>query len=118
MISRECTSRALIPVDASGTASAMPMSPEDLERVKSFLTNKTKPCQMCGNPHWDVLPEAVAWIVWKPLDSALGRSFGAQVVSLGLALAAALCTYLIGCRALRVRELDTLTSVWSRLRRT
>ena len=60
----------------------------------------------------------IAWIVWKPLDSALGRSFGAQVVSLGLALAAALCTYLIGCRALRVRELDTLTSVWSRLRRT
>ncbi|HEX3054646.1 MAG TPA: murein biosynthesis integral membrane protein MurJ [Gaiellaceae bacterium] len=60
----------------------------------------------------------IAWIVWKPLDSALGRSFGAQAVSLGLALAAALCTYLIGCRALRVRELDTLTSVWSRLRRT
>jgi len=60
----------------------------------------------------------IAWIVWKPLDAALGRSFGAQVVSLGLALAAALCTYLVGCRALRVRELDTLTSVWSRLRRT
>ena len=60
----------------------------------------------------------IAWIVWKPLDSALGRSFGAQAVSLGLALAATLCTYLIGCRALRVRELDTLTSVWSRLRRT
>ena len=60
----------------------------------------------------------IAWIVWKPLDSALGRSFGAQAVSLGLALAAALCTYFIGCRALRVRELDTLTSVWSRLRRT
>ena len=59
----------------------------------------------------------VAWIVWKPLDSALGRSFGAQVVSLGLALAAALFTYLVGCRALRVRELDTLASVWSRFRR-
>ena len=59
----------------------------------------------------------VACIVWKPLDSALGRSFGAQVVSLGLALAAALFTYLVGCRALRVRELDTLASVWSRFRR-
>ena len=27
---------------------------------------------------------AVAWSVWRPLDSALGRSFPAQVVSLGL----------------------------------
>ena len=60
---------------------------------------------------------AVAWFVWKPLDSALGHSFPAQVVSLGLALAASTITYFVGCRALRVRELDTLTSVWSRLRR-
>jgi putative peptidoglycan lipid II flippase len=60
---------------------------------------------------------AIAWIVWKPLDSALGRSFGAQVVSLGLALAAAIVTYFVGCRTLRVRELDTLTSVWARFRR-
>jgi putative peptidoglycan lipid II flippase len=59
----------------------------------------------------------IAWIVWKPLDSGLGHSFGAQVVSLGLALAAAVLTFLVGCRALRVRELDTLTSVWSRFRR-
>src|SRR5581483_3857247 len=59
----------------------------------------------------------VCWIVWKPLDSALGRSFGAQVVSLGLALAAAILTYLVACRTLRVRELDTLTSVWARLTR-
>jgi putative peptidoglycan lipid II flippase len=59
----------------------------------------------------------IAWIVWEPLDSALGRSFGAQVVSLGLALGAALVTYFVGCKALRVRELDTLTSVWARFRR-
>jgi putative peptidoglycan lipid II flippase len=59
----------------------------------------------------------LSWIVWKPLDSALGHSFGAQVVSLGLALAVAIVVYLAGCRALRVRELDTLASVWSRLRR-
>ncbi len=31
---------------------------------------------------------AVAWFVWHPLDSALGRSFPAQAASLGLALAA------------------------------
>jgi putative peptidoglycan lipid II flippase len=50
----------------------------------------------------------VAWGIWHPLDAALGRSFGAQVVSLGLALAAALAVYVLGCRMLRVRELDTL----------
>ena len=60
---------------------------------------------------------AVAWLVWKPLDSALGHSFGAQVVSLGLALAASIVTYLVGCRALHVRELDTLLSLRSRFRR-
>jgi hypothetical protein len=58
----------------------------------------------------------VAWAVWKPLDAELGRSFAAQAVSLGLALAASIVTYLVGCRLLRVRELGTLASVWSRLR--
>jgi putative peptidoglycan lipid II flippase len=50
----------------------------------------------------------VSYAVWKPLDGALGRSLGAQVVSLGLALAAAIATYYVGCRTLRVRELDAL----------
>jgi len=59
----------------------------------------------------------VSYAIWKPLDSALGHSFGAQVVSLGLALAAAIVTFLVGCRALHVRELDTLLSLRSRLRR-
>ena len=54
----------------------------------------------------------------EELARTLGRSFAAQVVSLGLALGAATVTYLVGCRALRVRELDTLTSVWARFRRT
>lgn len=56
---------------------------------------------------------AVAWTVWRPLDTALGRSFGAQVVSLGLALGAAAATYLVCCRLLQVGELETL----ARLRR-
>jgi putative peptidoglycan lipid II flippase len=59
---------------------------------------------------------AVAWYVWHPLDSALGRSLPAQVVSLGVALAASVGVYLFGCRLLRVRELDTLLSLRSRLR--
>jgi putative peptidoglycan lipid II flippase len=60
---------------------------------------------------------AVSWTVWRPLDSELGRSFAAQVVSLGLALTAAVAAYLVSCRLLRVREMDTLISLRARLRR-
>jgi hypothetical protein len=55
--------------------------------------------------------------VWHPLDSALGRSFPAQVVSLGCALAASILVYLLGCRLLKVRELDALLALRTRLRR-
>jgi putative peptidoglycan lipid II flippase len=60
---------------------------------------------------------AVAWTVWRPLDSELGRSFPAQVVSLGLGLTAAVAVYLGACRLLQVREMDTLLSLRARLRR-
>jgi putative peptidoglycan lipid II flippase len=60
---------------------------------------------------------AVAWAIWHPLDSALGRSFPAQVVSLGTALGASILVYLLSCRLLRVRELDALLSLRTRLRR-
>jgi putative peptidoglycan lipid II flippase len=59
-----------------------------------------------------------AWFVWHPLDSALGRSFPAQVVSLGLALSASAAVYLVACRLLRVQELRVLFSLRSRLRNT
>jgi putative peptidoglycan lipid II flippase len=49
--------------------------------------------------------------VWRPLDDALGRSFGAQVVSLGLALAVGGAVYLTACRLLGVRELQALLSL-------
>jgi putative peptidoglycan lipid II flippase len=60
---------------------------------------------------------AVSWAIWRPLDSTLGRSFPAQVVSLCTALAAAVAVYLICCRLLRVRELEALLSLRNRLRR-
>jgi putative peptidoglycan lipid II flippase len=60
---------------------------------------------------------AVSWAIWRALDSALGRSFGGQVVSLGLALAAALAAYVVGCRLLGVKEIETLLSLRARLRR-
>jgi putative peptidoglycan lipid II flippase len=60
---------------------------------------------------------AVAWFVWHPLDAAVGRTFPAQVVSLGAALAAATAVYVVACRALRVREMQALLSLTSRFRR-
>jgi putative peptidoglycan lipid II flippase len=59
----------------------------------------------------------VAWAIWHPLDSALGRSFPAQVLSLGTALGASVLVYLLCCRLLQVRELDALLSLRTRLRR-
>jgi putative peptidoglycan lipid II flippase len=59
----------------------------------------------------------VAYPVWHVLDSALGRSLGGQLVSLGTALLASFAVYLISCRLLGVRELDALLSLVSRFRR-
>jgi putative peptidoglycan lipid II flippase len=60
---------------------------------------------------------AVAWSVWRPLDSALGRTVPAQIVALGTALAAATAVYVFSCRLLQVQELDAVLSLRSRLRR-
>jgi hypothetical protein len=60
---------------------------------------------------------ALAFVVWWPLDHAVGRSFGGQLVSLLPALAAATAGYLTACRALGVREMQALLSLRSRARR-
>ena len=57
---------------------------------------------------------AVAFGVWYALDAALGRSVGAQIVSLGVSLALGLMAYLGACRILQVRELDVLRETVSR----
>jgi putative peptidoglycan lipid II flippase len=51
---------------------------------------------------------AVAWWSWHLLDSGLGRSLAAQIVSLGLGLALGCAAFLGACRLLGVRELETL----------
>ena len=60
---------------------------------------------------------AVAYGVWYILDRELGRSFPAQLVSLGVALTAGTVVYLAMCRALRVREMAALLSLRDRFRR-
>ena len=54
---------------------------------------------------------AVAFGFWWALDAALGRSLGAQLVSVGGALAAGGAAYLLACRALGVAELQALLSL-------
>jgi putative peptidoglycan lipid II flippase len=56
---------------------------------------------------------AVAWWVWHLVDTGLGRSLPAQVVSLGTGLGVGYAAFFGACRLLGVRELETL----SRLRR-
>ena len=51
---------------------------------------------------------ALAYLVWEPLDSSLGRSFPGQLVSLGAALVVAVAAYLGLCRIFRVEELGVL----------
>ena len=60
---------------------------------------------------------AVSYGVWRLLDDALGRSFGAQLLSLGSALVLGGIVYVVACKALRVREIEALLSLRSRFRR-
>ena len=60
---------------------------------------------------------AVSYGVWRILDDALGRSFAAQLVSLGAALAVGGIVYIVVCKALRVHEIEALLSLRSRFRR-
>jgi putative peptidoglycan lipid II flippase len=60
---------------------------------------------------------AASFGVWWGLDSALGRGFGAQLLSLAAALAAGSALYLGACRLLGVRELQALLSLRGRFRR-
>jgi putative peptidoglycan lipid II flippase len=56
---------------------------------------------------------AVAWWGWHLVDSGIGRSLPAQIVSLGIGLLLGYAAFFGACRLLGVRELETL----ARLRR-
>jgi hypothetical protein len=61
-----------------------------------------------------VVLAGVGWGVWRLLDSGLGHSLAAQIVSLGAALVLGYAAFFGACRLLGVRELETLL----RLRRS
>jgi len=61
-----------------------------------------------------LLTAGVAYGVWRALDGALGTSFGAQFVSVGLALVSSVGVYLVAARLLGIRELGALLSLVGR----
>jgi putative peptidoglycan lipid II flippase len=63
------------------------------------------------------LAGGVAYAIWRPLDTAAGRSLGGQLGSLVPALFGAVVVYLAACAALRVREMQALLSLGRRFRR-
>jgi putative peptidoglycan lipid II flippase len=62
------------------------------------------------------LAGGVGRILWRAIDDGIGRSLPAQVVSLGVALGAAVLTYLVACRLLQVEELRALSGLRGKLR--
>ena len=77
----------------------------DLARVSTAVVRITVASVVLG---------AAAFGTWYALDGALGRTIGAQVVSLGASLAVGGAVYLGACRLLGVRELDVLRQTISR----
>jgi putative peptidoglycan lipid II flippase len=61
---------------------------------------------------------AVSFFIWLGLDHVLGRSFPAQLLSLGSALGVGLVVYLAASRLLRVQELEAVLSLRARVRRS
>ena len=59
---------------------------------------------------------AAAFAAWYGLDQALGRSFGAQLVSVGAGILAGAAVFLALARILRLQELDALVSLVRRSR--
>jgi putative peptidoglycan lipid II flippase len=59
----------------------------------------------------------VAYGVWRGFDESIGRTAGAQLVSVGLALIAAICAYVLAASALRIRELEALLTLVGRFGR-
>ena len=59
----------------------------------------------------------VAWLVWKGLDSLLGRSLLAQIISVGLAITLAGLFYMKAVLTMRIPEAHQIeTLVMGRLR--
>jgi putative peptidoglycan lipid II flippase len=57
---------------------------------------------------------AASWGIWHVLDSALGRSTVAQIISLGTGMISGAVAYLVAARMLRIAELEQITRLLRR----
>ena len=99
--------------NVAGTAALLVLLRRRLDRLDFGVTARTLILVTAAS----AVLGAVAYPVWRVLDDAVGRSLGGQVLSVGTALAAGGAAYLISCRLLRIRELEALLSLRTRVRR-
>jgi putative peptidoglycan lipid II flippase len=100
-------------VNIAGTAVLLVLMSRRLHGIEAGPTARTTAKVLVAS----AAVAAVSFGIWLPLDSELGRSFVAQLISVGCALLAAGAVYVAICRALGVRELGTLLAL-SRRRAT
>ena len=94
-------------VNIAGTGALLVLLRRRLERLELAETTRTVTLVTIAS----AALAGVAYGIWAGLDSVLGGSFGEALVALLLALAGGLATYLVACRALGVRELDTILAL-------
>ena len=100
-------------VNIAGTAALLVLLRRRIGRIELGETRRSFALVVLAS----AVLAAVSYPVWRGLDAAVGRSFGGQLVSVVGTLAVGALVYLVSCRLLRVRELDALLSLRSRLRR-
>jgi putative peptidoglycan lipid II flippase len=100
-------------VNIAGTAVLLVLLRRRLGRIEGRRTADSVTRIFCASLALGV----VSFGVWYLLDRGLGRSFGGQLASVSVALAAGTAVYLAACRALHVREMDALLALRTRFSR-
>ena len=94
-------------VNIAGTAALLFLLRRRLGRIELSETARTVTLVTAGS----AALAGVSYGIWAGLHGALGGSFGAALAALLVALAGGLCTYLVACRVLGVRELAALLAL-------
>ena len=94
-------------VNIAGAGALLYLLRRKLERIELVETTRTVLLVTIAS----ALLAGVSYGIWTGLHHALGGSFGAALAALLLALVGGLGAYLVACRLLGVRELETLLSL-------
>jgi putative peptidoglycan lipid II flippase len=94
-------------VNIAGTGALLYLLRRKLERIELVETTRTVLLVTIAS----ALLAGVSYGIWTGLHHAFGGTFGAALAALLLALVGGLGAYLLACRLLGVRELETLLSL-------